>query len=263
MPFVISADGTRIAYEVRGKGPALLLVDGAMCARNMGPMPALADALSDRFSVYIFDRRGRGESGDTKPWSLAREVADISALLAVMGDRPMVFGISSGALLAAKAAAANPQIVKLALFEGPMIVDGTHAPMPADFVPRINAQIAQGKIDTAVKMFMAYVGMPGFMLWIMPLMPMWKKITVNGPTLPNDLAIVEPYQQGKPLVATDWAGVTMPTLVLDGGKSPPYMRNSQKLWASVLPDARYDTLAGQTHNVKIEVLAPVLGRFFS
>lgn len=262
MPHVTSADGTSIAYEVRGSGPPLLLVDGAMCSRRMGPMPAIADALSDQFSVWIFDRRERGESGSTPPWSRDKEIDDISALLQAMGPAPMMFGISSGALIAAEAAAANPQIQKLALFEGPMIIDDTHPPIPESFLPDVTRHIAKGDRDAAVKMFMRYVGMPGFALFIMSKLPFWKKITVNAHTLPYDLAFVAPLQQGKPLDPADWAGVTMPTLVMDGGKSPTYMRNAQKHWVETLPRATYRTLPGQTHNVKTDAIAPVLREFF-
>ncbi|MBU1174750.1 MAG: lysophospholipase [Alphaproteobacteria bacterium] len=267
MPFVTSADGTRIGYETRGSGSPLLLVDGAMCSRDMGPMPAIAEALSDRFGIYLFDRRGRGESGNTLPWSMDREIEDISALVAEIvektGEPPMVFGISSGAILAARAAAANTRIRRLALYEAPMIVDDTHAPMPADFVARVRSEVERGRAGAAAKLFMAYVGMPGIAVFIMSLLPFWKKVTVNAHTLPYDLSLVEPLQKGKRLDHGAWAGVTMETLVLDGGKSPAYMRNAQRHWANTLPNARYDTLPGQTHNVKTEAIAPVLATFFS
>lgn len=267
MSFVTSADGTRIAYETRGSGPALLLVDGAMCSRDMGPMPAIADALSDRFSVTIFDRRGRGESGNNLPWSMDKEIADITAILDAIeektGEPPMVFGISSGAILAARVAAANPAIKKLALYEAPMIVDETHRPMSSAFVPRVEAAVKSGRSGAAAKLFMRYVGMPGIAVAIMSMLPFWKKVTVNEHTLPYDLSFVAPLQQGKRLDPKDWAGVTMKTLVLDGGKSPAYMRNAQRHWAESLPNARYDTLPGQTHNVKTEAIAPVLAAFFA
>jgi pimeloyl-ACP methyl ester carboxylesterase len=263
MPFVTSKDGTKIAYETRGKGPALLLIDGAMCSRQMGPMPALADALADRFTVWIFDRRGRGESGDTGPYSTEREVEDIAALVEKSGGNPFVFGISSGAILAAKAVKAAPGVKKLALFEGPMIVDNTHPPPPADFLPQTRALVAAGRLGDAVKKFMRLVGVPGFVLVIMPLMPVWKKITINAATLPNDLTLVEPLQQGKALDPAEWAHVRMPTLVIDGGKSPVYMRNAQRQWSKVLPDAAYKTLPGETHNVKTASIALVLMEFFA
>lgn len=262
MPFITSKDGTKIAYEVRGIGPALLLVDGAMCSRDMGPMPAIADALSDKFSVWIFDRRGRGGSGNNLPWTMEKEIDDITALLDAMGDNPMMFGISSGALLAARAAAGG-KVTRLALFEAPMIVDGTHPPMPADFVPGIERHVANGKPSEAAKDFMRYVGMPGIALFIMSMLPFWKKVTVNAHTLPYDLSFVEPYQAGKPLKKSDWADISMPVLVMDGGKSPTYMRNAQKQWADILPDAQYKTLPGQTHNVKTDAIAPELRTFFS
>lgn len=263
MPFVTSVDGTKISYEVRGNGPALLLVDGAMCSRQMGPMPAIAEALSDAFAVWIFDRRGRGESGNNLPWSMDKEVEDIRSLAAAAGKGVMIFGISSGAILAAKAATQLPDLKKLALFEGPMIVDDAHAPLAKNFVAETEALVARGDKGGAVKKFMKLVGVPSFMVTIMPLFPFWKKVTLNASTLPYDLSIVEPYQQGCPLDRADWAAISAETLVMDGGKSPTYMRNSQRQWAGVLPHARYQTLPGQTHNVKTEAIVPVLREFFS
>ena len=128
MPTVISKDGTPIAFERSGSGPALILVDGALCYRAFGPMPQLAALLARDFTVYTYDRRGRGESGLTAPFAVEREVEDIAALLEEAGGAACVYGISSGAALALEAANRSPGIRKLALYEAPFIVDGSRPP---------------------------------------------------------------------------------------------------------------------------------------
>ena len=259
----VSKDGTEIAYSVAGSGPKVLLVDGAMCYREMGPMKALAAALSAGFEVYFYDRRGRGESGNTDPYSPDRELEDVAAMIGAAGGEVYLFGISSGAMIAAQAARQTGGARKLALFEAPMIVDDSMDPLPDDFVPDIEARIRRGDVSGAVKKFMRRVGLPGFVVWFMSLLPMWKSIISAGHTLPNDFAFVAPYQKGKPLERAEWADIIIPVLVMDGGKSPPYMRNAQRQWAEMLPNASYRTLPGQTHNVKTDAIAPVLREFFS
>jgi pimeloyl-ACP methyl ester carboxylesterase len=263
MPMTRSADGTLIAFDEIGQGPALLLVDGALCHRGFGPMKELAGLLSKHFTVYIYDRRGRGESSDTAPWALEREVEDIMALLAAAGGSASVMGLSSGAALALEAARSGAPIRRLALYEAPFVVDDTNPPLPDDYLPRLKAFVAGNQRGAAVKQFMRLVGVPRLMLGIMPLMPMWKKLTAVAPTLVYDISIVEPYQKGRPLPADRWGGMSVPTLVMDGGKSPEWMRNGMHALASAIPGARYETLPGQNHMVKARVLAPVLAQFFA
>jgi pimeloyl-ACP methyl ester carboxylesterase len=142
MNTVRSADGTTIAYTRAGQGPALILVDGALCSRSFGPMPKLAEQLTPHFTVYTYDRRGRGESGDTKPYSPDREVEDLEALVALAGDTVYLHGTSSGAALALEAAKHIRSVAKLAVYEPPFIVDDTRTPMPDDWLPRLNALVA-------------------------------------------------------------------------------------------------------------------------
>jgi pimeloyl-ACP methyl ester carboxylesterase len=98
MSKVISKDGTEIAYETKGSGKAVILVDGAICYRNFGPMGYLSDLMASNFKVYIYDRRGRGESSNSKPFAVEREIEDLDALIREAGGS-MIFGISSGACL--------------------------------------------------------------------------------------------------------------------------------------------------------------------
>lgn len=259
---VTSQDGTLISYERSGVGPALILVDGAMCSRDLGPMAAIAQAMSPQFTVYRYDRRGRGESGNTLPYATEREVEDIDALIQAAGGSAHLFGISSGAALALEAANQGLSVARLALFESPFIVDDTRDPLPADYLAILEGHIAHGRHAAAVKMFLRFVGMPGFMLWLMPLMPAWAKMLKIAPTLPYDIRLVSGAQTGEPLSRERWARVSVPTMVIDGGKSPVWMRNAARALADVLPGATYKTLPGQTHMVKAEVLAPALAVFF-
>jgi len=263
MSTVTSADGTTIAYETLGSGPALILVDGALCYRDFGPARGLAEVLADTYTVYIYDRRGRGESGNTLPWAPEREIEDLAALLAAAGGTASLFGCSSGAVLAADAANRLPGFTKVALYEPPFIVDDTHAPRPGDFVPQTEALIERDDRAGALKKFMRHVGMPAVLLAIMPLTPPWRKLKVVASTLPYDLRILGDTGRGVPLEPARWAGVSVPAIVLDGGKSPQYMRNGAKALADALPKAEYRTLPGQTHMFKASVLGPAVKQFLS
>lgn len=240
----------------------MILVDGALCYRAMGPSRPLAKLLAEHFTVFTYDRRGRGESGDTPPYSVEREVEDIEALVKEAGGAAYVYGISSGAALALEAANQLPGIKKLALFEAPFIVDASRLPVSTEYWARIGESIAAGHRSHAVKLFMKAVGVPAIFVALMPLMPAWSKLKAVAQTLPYDGAIVQDHQRGKPLPAGRWSSVTMPALVLDGGKSPAWMRRAMRSLAEVLPDAHLRTLEGQTHMVKAKAHAPVLVEFF-
>ena len=262
MTTVRSTDGTAIAYTRAGQGPPLILVDGALCSRSFGPMPKLAAQLTPHFTVYTYDRRGRGASGDTKPYTPDREVEDIEALAALAGDTVFLHGTSSGAALALEAAKHIGSIVKLAVYEPPFIVDDTRTPMPDDWLPRLENLVADGRHGDAVKMFMRFVGTPAIFTAVMPLTPVWGKLKAAAPTLPYDITLVQDHDHGKPLAPAEWAAIKVPALVAAGGKSPAWMVNGTRALADALPDARYRTLPGQTHMVKPQAIAPVLTAFF-
>ncbi|HWI17163.1 MAG TPA: alpha/beta hydrolase [Vicinamibacterales bacterium] len=263
MEKVISKDGTPIAVDRLGSGPALILVDGAMCSRGFGPMPPLARELASQFTVYHYDRRGRGDSGDAEAYEVQREIDDLAAVLQYAGGTAMVFGISSGAALAAEAARQLRGIRRLALYEAPYVIDNTHEPLPPTFIADTKALVAGNRRTDAVKKFMRYVGTPGIVVFFMPMLPFWKKLTAIAHTLPNDLEIIAPHHNSRPFPDGKWASVTVPTLVMAGGKSPAYMQNSMRSWAKTLPNAGHRTLEGQTHMVKQSVLAPALINFFA
>lgn len=263
MPTVTSRDGTTIAYERVGKGPTVILVDGALCHRRMGPMPALAKHLAERFSVILYDRRGRGESGNTLPWSVEREVEDIAALIEAAGGSASLVGVSSGAALSLDAAARGLPIRKLAVYEPPFIVDGTRTPVPEDFIPGLYQKLEEGDRNEVVKRFMRIVGAPAIIVAMMRLFPNWSKLAAVAHTVPYDLSIMHGTQSGRPLPLRRWEGIRVPCLVLDGGKSPTWMRNGCQALADLLGSSSYRTLPGQTHMVKAGVLAPALADFLA
>lgn len=258
---VHSADGTRIAFDRIGRGEPVILVDGALCHRGMGPSRGLAQLLAPHFTVVTYDRRGRGESGDTAPYAIEREVEDIAALLEEVGGSAYLWGTSSGAVLALEAAQRLGGIRKLALYEAPLIVDGDGPKVVAQW-DRIDSAIAAGKRSEAVRLFLRAAGLPRVVIALMRVSPIWRKLTAIAHTLPYDGKLVHDYQRGRPLPATRWAAVTVPTLVMAGARSPEWMHRGNGALAQVLPDALYCTLEGQTHLLKPEAHAPALMGFF-
>lgn len=258
---VLSKDGTPIAFDRQGKGSPVILVDGALCYRGMGPSGPLARLLARHFTVFTYDRRGRGQSGDKGPYAMEREIEDIEALVSEAGGTAFVWGVSSGAVLALEATNRLPGIRKLALYEAPFIVDDSRPTTTTDWI-RIREAVAAGRRSDALKLFLKAVGTPGLFIALMRLMPAWSKLKAVAHTLPYDGAIVEDNQRGKPLPPGRWASVTVPTLVVDGGKSPAWMRHANRSLANVLPNAQYRTLEGQTHMVKAKAHAPMLVGFF-
>jgi pimeloyl-ACP methyl ester carboxylesterase len=247
MKTVLSKDGTPIAFDRTGQGPPLILVDGALCYRASGPSGPLAALLAPHFSVFTYDRRGRGESGDSRSYAIEREVEDIEALIREAGGWAFVYGISSGAALALEAANRLSGIQKLVCYEAPFIVDDTHSPLPEDYLPQLKGMIASDRRGDAVKYFMKRVGVPGIFVALMPLMPVWSKLKSVAHTLVYDITLVKDHERGQPLPPTQWDRAAMPTLVAAGGKSPAWMRNAMRALADTLPNANHRTLEGQTH----------------
>jgi pimeloyl-ACP methyl ester carboxylesterase len=259
---VRSKDGTTIAFSRVGSGPSLIFVDGATCYREFGPAGPMARLLSAHFSVFTYDRRGRGESGNTLPYAVEREVEDLDALIQAAGGSAVVIGVSSGAVLALEAANKGLAIRKLAVYEAPFIVDHTRPPIGEEYLPQLEQLVAQDRRGEALKHFMRAVQVPAFFLVLMQLMPSWRKLKAVAPTLVHDITMVAPYQRGRALPADRWSSVRVPTLVMDGGKSPAWMRNAQRALAGVVPGAKTRTLEGQTHMVNAKILAPAVMEFF-
>ncbi len=257
MKRVLSKDGTPIAFERSGIGQPLILVDGALCSRSFGPMPKLVPLLEPHFTVYWYDRRGRNDSGETAPYSVAREVEDLEALVNEAGGSAFVYGVSSGAVLALEAAAHGVPIRKLALYEPPLGLDKKEP--PTDHVAALNRRIAANRRSDAVRYFMRdMVGVPAPFVFVMRFMPMWSKLEAVAHTLPYDAALV-----GDPsLLKRRAATVSVPTLVIGGEKSPAVLREAVQAVGAAVPGAKRRLLAGQTHDVKPQVVAPVLVEYF-
>lgn len=256
MSELTSKDGTHIAYECLGSGPPVVLIDGALCSREFGPMAKIATLLAPNFTVYLYDRRGRGASGDTAPYAKPREVEDVQALIAAAGGSAFVFGASSGAALALEAAAAGAKIPKLAVYEPPFIGSGQ-----ADHEGRLKSFVAAGQRAAALKYFMRdMVGAPTLMVLIMPLMRgVWRKLQAVAHTLPYDAAIMGNWE----VPVTRLTGTSVPTLAMYGGKTTARLRAAVEQLAKALPNARLRALPGQTHNVGAAALVPVLREFTS
>jgi len=255
----ISKDGTRIAYDKSGSGPLLILVDGALCSRAFGPMPKLAQLLTGNFTVVTYDRRGRNESSDTKPYAVEREIEDLEALINANGGSAFVTGFSSGAALALAAAAKGLNITKLALYEPPFTVDENHQP-PADSLRQLQAMIAEDRRGDAVQFFMKdMVGVPGLIVFIMKLTPVWSKLKNVAHTLPYDVAILGDFSLPRERAAS----VKTSTLISGGDKSPASMQQAMKELSEVMPVGQLKMLKGQTHNVAGKAIAPVMIEFFS
>jgi pimeloyl-ACP methyl ester carboxylesterase len=257
-----STDGTAITYETCGEGPPLILVDGALCYREMGPSRALAKVLSEHFTVIRYDRRGRGASADSGPYSVEREIDDLAVLIAAAGGSAYVCGFSSGAVLALDAAARGLPITALALYEPPFIVDDSRPPAAGDYVEQLNSLLASNRRGDAVRLFMRHVGMPAPLVSLMRFMPAWGKLKRVAHTLPYDGEIMGDTQLGRPLPAARWPGTKVKTLVIVGGKSPAFFHNGTMMLADLLPNAEHRVLDGQTHMVKAKVLGPVLIDYF-
>ena len=259
-----SADGTSIAYEVAGEGPALVLVDGALCSRAMGPSRGLASALAQDFRVFAYDRRHRGESGPgASPYDGGREVEDLAAVIDAAGGTAHVFGVSSGGALALEAARAGVPMERLAVYEAPFIVDDTHPANDPQLAAHLETLVSAGRRGEAVKAFLRVVGAPAPMVAMMRLMPVWKKLTGVAHTLPYDVSLVAEHRQGRPLREGYYDAVAPETLVIAGGKSPEHMRNAQAAIAAAVSKARLAVLPGQTHIVKAKVVGPVLADFLT
>lgn len=262
MRTVTSNDGTTIAFDQSGAGPAVILVGGALSDRAAAA--AVAALLAPHFTAINYDRRGRGDSGDTQPYAVEREVEDIAALIDAVGGSACVFAKSSGAALALEAANRGLPITKLALYEPPFIVDDARKPIPEGYVAHLGELAASGRRGEAVEYFLANaVEVPPEALAQMRQAPMWPAMEAMAHTLAYDGAIMEGNMAGKPFSPGQWAAVTMPTLVMDGGASPVWMHHASQAVADVLPNARRITLEGQTHSADPNILAPVLVTFFS
>jgi pimeloyl-ACP methyl ester carboxylesterase len=259
MEAVLSADGTRIAFERLGSGPPLILVVGAFNLR--ATTAPLADALQDAFTVLNYDRRGRGDSGDTAPYAVERELDDLDALITEAGGAAAVFGYSSGANLALQAAASGLAITELALYEPPFVIDGaSHPRPPADLVERLSELVAAGRRGDAVELFQTkVVGIPPEVVVQLRHAPFRPALEEVAPTLVYEAMILGDLSLSTSVLAS----IQVPTLVIEGEKSPPVMRAAARAVADAVPNGRLCTLAGETHDISPGPTGAVLKQFLS
>ena len=258
MDKVTSTDGTLIAFDRSGDGPAVILVGGALSERSAGgPLVAL---LAPHFTVFTYDRRGRGDSGDTLPYAVQREVEDLEALLQEAGGAGFVFGHSSGAALALAAAGQlTTQVKKLAVYEPPYMVAASDPKPPADHLEQLKGLLAQGQRGEAVAYFMmTVVGVPAEAVIPMRHAPIWPGLEALAHTLVYDVLVMGDYAFPRQRVAA----IATPILALAGGASPAWAHHAAQAIADTAPHAQCRILDGQTHGAAPEVLAPVLQAFF-
>lgn len=260
MSRVVSKDGTPIAFERVGQGPALILIDGALCSRAFGPSAKLAPLLADRYTVYRYDRRGRGESGDTRPYAPAREVEDVAALIDHAGGRASLLGLSSGGALALECAVAGLRVENVIAYEPPYVDDdGTRG--GARHEAELRRLVDAGQRADAVTYFMRdMVGAPALMTVVMKLMPwIWSKLKAVAHTLPYDAAVMTAFR----IPRMRFGSIARPVLVLNGTKTDTRLIAAARAIAESVPGAQHRELAGQTHNVSPAVLAPAVRDFLS
>ena len=257
MRTVMSKDGTPIAFVQSGQGPALILVVGAFNDRSTG-LP-LAAVLSEHFTVFNYDRRGRGMSGDTAPYAIEREIEDIDALITEAGGSASEFGYSSGAILALMAAARGLPITKLALYDPPFMADAESSRRFKDLVGQLAALIASDRRGEAVELFQTKaLGMPADVVAQLRQAPFWPALEDVAHTLVYESTILGDM----PTLAERMGSIPVSTLVISGGEIQVRMLHAAQAVADALPNAEYRSLSGQTHDIIPEVLAPVLEEFF-
>jgi pimeloyl-ACP methyl ester carboxylesterase len=253
---VRSADGTSIAFSQVGAGPALVLVDAAAGFRGFGPMGPLAAALAPEFTVLTYDRRGRGESTDTPPYAVEREVEDLQALIEAAGGWACVYGFSSGAVLALRAAADGLPIEKLALMEPPLELE-EQAPRGPDLGAEVAELVAAGRRGDAVEHFNRSIGVPDEMIAGLRQAPFWPELEALAHTLVYDTVITS-----SALAPARLAAITTPTLVLASAGSDERLLGWARAVADALPNGSLRAMKGEWHGVPPDDLAPVLTEFF-
>ncbi|MGW0884047.1 alpha/beta fold hydrolase [Streptomyces sp. NPDC002671] len=253
-----SRDGTALAYEAIGQGPTVILVSGAMSTG--GTVAPLAHRLADRCTAVVYDRRGRGASGDTAPYAVAREVEDLAALLDAVGGDAALFGVSSGGALVLEAAASGLPVRQAAVYEVPFadhLAGG--AEQEARYKEQLDKALAEGRRGDAVELFLRLAGLGEEMVRSARQSPMWAGMEAVAPSLAYDDAVM-----GDGLLPRErLALVSVPVLSVAGGASPEWMHRASQAIAEAVPQGTYRVLEGQTHMVEPEVLGPVLAEFFA
>ncbi|GLQ55992.1 alpha/beta fold hydrolase [Devosia nitrariae] len=263
LPTVTSKDGTVVGYDSKGSGPAIVLVAGATQYRAVdSTTPVMIDLLADRFTIINFDRRGRGESGDTGPYAVAREIDDIATLIdAAAGGKAGLFGMSSGAVLALEAAAAlSEKVTGVVMYEPPVDPDQNSETSWQEHA-EMAALAETGDAAGMMVKFVTGVGMPPEAVEGFQQSPAWADYEAVGLTLEHDYRIMAEATDGN-RAPERWQRARMPVLVIDGDASFPFMKAGADWVAAALPNSTRRTLAGQSHEFDPKVLGSVLAEFF-
>lgn len=257
--YVTSADGTQIAFDRLGKGPPVVVVSGMFCDRQT--TQKLAERLAQHCSVINYDRRGRGDSGDTAPYAVEREVEDLGALIAEAGGTASVYGHSSGAGLALNAAASGLPITRLVLHEPPYGPDDDESKRGArELAENVRAALADDRRADAIKLFLTALGMPREKVEGMSSNP---KMRAVAPTMPYDFEVMGDISRGGTIPEDLVRAISIPTLVIAGGASPEFFRDTAARIADVLPNGKHTVLEGQDHGAPADVVAPVVVEFLT
>jgi pimeloyl-ACP methyl ester carboxylesterase len=256
MENVRSSDGTQIAYDRLGGGEPIVLVSGASTSRAVHS--ELAKSLASDFTVLNYDRRGRGDSGDTAPYSVGREIEDIGAVIGAAGQSAAVFGNSSGGVLALRAAAAGLPITRLALWEPPFQSDPDASRRAQEYVSKLTGLLAADRRGDAMALFMSTVGLPQEAIAGMRRSPAWPGMEALAHTLAYDAAVMGDSTVPTTLISS----VKVPTLVLTGGNSGPWADSAARALTATMPFSEHRVLERQTHAVAWDVLAIELHRYF-
>ncbi|MEZ3180261.1 alpha/beta hydrolase [Streptomyces pimonensis] len=253
---ISSRDGTSLAYESAGRGATIVLVSGAMSTG--GTVAPLAARLSEGFRVVVYDRRGRGGSGDTAPYAVEREVEDLAALIEAVGGAAALYGVSSGGALALRAAASGLPVHHVAVYETPYAMSSDALEERARYTERLTAALAEGRRGDAVELFLRLTGLGEDVIQGARQSPMWAGMESIAPSLAYDDAVMGDGSVPRGLLAS----VRVPVLSIAGDASPAWMREAARAIAQSVPRGTCRTLGGQTHMVEPDVLAPVLAEFF-
>lgn len=253
MHTLTSADGTTIAYERAGDGPAIVFATGAF--NDHTTCADLAAALAGGHTVLTYDRRARGASGDTAPYAIEREIEDLAALVDLVGGTAAVFGYSSGGNLGLAAAAAGVPITHLALYEAPFALGGLPA-RPVGLPERLGALLAQGRPDDAVALFQTEgVGIPAEMVAQFRASPGWPSLVAIAQSTVYDATITSTLGVPTPAMAA----VAVPTAVITGAETWPGLPESAAALAALLPHARHVVVpGGANHGIPTEATAAVV-----
>jgi len=254
-----SRDGTTIAYDKTGKGDVVIIVLGALNSRKSGSR--LAKLLASHFTVITYDRRGRGDSSDTKPYSPIREYEDICSLIDMVQSPVYLYGHSSGAAIALHVAGKpDKKVRKLAIYEVPYSLADEECKTASKYYSHLKKLLSEGRNADAVTLFIQSVGVSEKQIQAIKSMPMWRGLEAMAPTLAYDSEVLG---EGHALPVDLLKSIRIPTLVMNGGAGTGYMRDTAQAISKLIPHAQFRTLAGQTHGVSPKVLTPVLVEFFS